>query len=455
MVKEGRFLMFDLETNVKSWCDYLRAQGTLEEAGVLELESHLRDQIDDLTASGLSIEEAFIVGVKRLGSVSLISKEYSKVNTDGLWKNLLLDPADPDAKNRNRRNIVLVILLSFLAGTAAKIPTAFGVEIGSIAYFKNLSFYILPFVTLFLTLKHGGTPKSRWTLAGVFAFSFAVVNLYPSYEPWHTETLTAIHLPILLWLITGVAYMGKDWKASKARMDFLRFTGESVIYGSLLMLGLMVLMMFTMMIFQSISIDMEPFVENYFLIFGGCAVAMLTVYLVEAKKSIVENFAPVLAKIFSPLFLITMLAFLVAMVVSGTSPFTEREFLIGFDLMLVLVLGMVLYTISAKNLHDKQDIFDYLNVALVGVAMIVDNVALSAIVFRLSEYGITPNKLAALGENVLLLLNLGVLFVYYIRYFTGKIEFQQIVTWQTKYLNVYALWMAIVVFVFPLVFSFN
>jgi hypothetical protein len=249
--------------------------------------------------------------------------------------------------------------------------------------------------------------------------------------------------------------MGKDWKASKARMDFLRFTGESVIYGSLLMLGLMVLMMFTMMIFQSISIDMEPFVENYFLIFGGCAVAMLTVYLVEAKKSIVENFAPVLAKIFSPLFLITMLAFLVAMVVSGTSPFTEREFLIGFDLMLVLVLGMVLYTISAKNLHDKQDIFDYLNVALVGVAMIVDNVALSAIVFRLSEYGITPNKLAALGENVLLLLNLGVLFVYYIRYFTGKIEFQQIVTWQTKYLNVYALWMAIVVFVFPLVFSFN
>jgi hypothetical protein len=150
-----------------------------------------------------------------------------------------------------------------------------------------------------------------------------------------------------------------------------------------------------------------------------------------------------------------MLAFLVAMVVSGTSPFTEREFLIGFDLMLVLVLGMVLYTISAKNLHDKQDIFDYLNVALVGVAMIVDNVALSAIVFRLSEYGITPNKLAALGENVLLLLNLGVLFVYYIRYFTGKIEFQQIVTWQTKYLNVYALWMAIVVFVFPLVFSFN
>ncbi|NLL49252.1 MAG: hypothetical protein GX249_11775, partial [Firmicutes bacterium] len=202
-------------------------------------------------------------------------------------------------------------------------------------------------------------------------------------------------------------------------------------------------------------IDLEPFLENYFLIYGGCAVALLTVYLVEAKRSIVENFAPILAKIFSPLFLLTMLAFLTVMVVSGTSPFTEREFLIGFDLMLVLVLGMVLYTISAKNLHDQKDLFDYLNVALITVAIIVDSVALSAIVFRLSEYGITPNKLAALGENVLLLVNLGALLVLYVRYFMGKNDFQRIETWQTKYLNVYALWMAIVVFVFPLVFRFQ
>lgn len=447
--------MFDLEMNIKSWCDYLRARGTLKEEDVLELENHLRDQIDDLTNGGLSEEEAFIISVKRLGSINLISEEFSKVNTENLWKHLLLDPESPEAKTRNWRHILMVILFSLLAGTAARIPTAFGVEIGSIVFFKNLSFYILPFIALFLTIKHGAPSRLRWALAGIFAFSFVVVNLYPSYEPGHTETLTAIHLPILLWLVTGIAYMGRDWKTSRARMDFLRFTGESVIYGSLLMLGLMVLMMFTVMIFQSISIDMEPFVENYFLVYGVCAVAMLTVYLVEHKKSIVENFAPILAKIFSPLFLITMVAFLVVMIVTGTSPFMEREFLIGFDLMLVLVLGMVLYTISAKNIHDEKGIFDYLNTALIAVAIIVDAVALSAIVFRLSEYGITPNKLAALGENVLLLVNLGTLLLMYLRYFAGKIEFQLIENWQTKYLTVYAVWMAVVVFAFPLVFRFN
>ena len=118
-------------------------------------------------------------------------------------------------------------------------------------------------------------------------------------------------------------------------------------------------------------------------------------------------------------------------------------------------MGIVLYTISARNLYEKQTIFDYLNTALIAVAIIVDCVALSAIVFRLSEYGITPNKLAALGENILLLINLIALLVLYIRYFASKIEFKRIETWQTKYLTVYAIWFAIVVLVFPIVFHFR
>jgi hypothetical protein len=249
--------------------------------------------------------------------------------------------------------------------------------------------------------------------------------------------------------------MGAKWRTNKGRMDFIRFTGEGLIYGSLVMFGLWVLLGFTAIIFQSISIDIERFIENYFIFYGGCAAAMITVYLVETKKSIVENFAPILAKIFSPLFLITMVTFLGVVVITGNSPFVERNFLIGFDLMLVLVLGMVLYIISARNIYDNINIFDYLNVALVIVAIIVDGVALSAIIFRLSEYGISPNKMAALGENILLLVNLAGLVWLYIRYFMRKIEFKIIESWQTKYLTVYVIWMAIVVFVFPVVFGFK
>ncbi len=446
--------MFDLELNITSWCDYLRASGKLSEDDVVELDNHLRDLVDELTEGGLSDDEAFLIAVKRLGNVTYLSEEYSKVNTEDLWKQFRVDPVPPAAQKRGQRDVLLVLTLSLSAGTIAKIVTLFGLEMGSLAYFKNLSFFIMPFIALFFAMKRGMNKKLVWPIIAIFAVTAVVINLFPSYSPHHTETLVGIHLPIMLWLVTGIAYMGEQWKTSQHRMNFLRFTGESIIYGSLILLGFMVLMLFTAGIFQSISIDIEPFFENYLLIYGGCAAAMITVYLVETKKSVVENFAPVLAKIFSPLFFVAMLVFLLAVVVTGKSPFAEREFLIGFDLMLVLVLGIVLYTISARNIHDQRNLFDYMNVALIIAAIVVDGVALSAIAFRLSEYGISPNKVAALGENILLLVNLSALLWLYIRYFREKVEFRAIEIWQTRYLTVYAIWMAIVVFLFPLAFRF-
>ncbi len=365
------------------------------------------------------------------------------------------DPVDPAARSHSRNQIVWVIILALLAGTTAKIPALFSIRTSDIVYFKNLSFYVLPFVALFFALKHGIGKKQTGTLLLIYAASCLIINLYPSYSPHQTVLLTGTHLPLLLWLITGVAYMGKEWKSSKARMNFLRFTGECVIYGSLLMLGFMFLNVFTLLIFSSIGVHIEQFLQEYFLVYGGAAAALVTVYLVEAKKSVVENFAPILAKIFSPLFLLIMIAFLLTMVIKRTSPFLEREFLIGFDLLLVVVLGIVLYTISARSLFEKHTIFDYLNTALIAVAIIVDCVALSAIVFRVAEFGITANKIAALGENILLLVNLAALLVLYIRYFLSKIKFTLIETFQTRYLTVYAIWFAIVSIVFPVLFHFK
>ena len=182
---------------------------------------------------------------------------------------------------------------------------------------------------------------------------------------------------------------------------------------------------------------------------------MITVYLVEAKKSVVGNFAPILAKIFSPLFLIIMSIFLIVMIFTGKSPFMERNFLIGFDFMLALVLGLVLYVISARDIRQPANMFDYLNLALILAALLIDGVALSAIVFRLSAFGITPNKLAALGENLALLGNLAGLAWLYIGYFRKRFDFIKIIKFQTDYLYVYLIWIAIVAFVFPVVFWFR
>lgn len=455
--------MFDLNFNIRSWSDYLRAHGSFSNNDILEMESHLHDEIDELTQNGLTEEEAFLIGVKRLGNINQISREFEKVNAEGFWKQLLNDAVDPAQKRRQRTNILLVIAFSLFAGTLLKIPEIFGLPYFIISptisptmfYFKNISLFLFPFVALFFMINHLADRKWKIAMIGAFAIIGLIVNLYPASPPGDTFWLTAFHLPILLWMVTGLAYLGKDWKSSRRRMDFIRFSGETFIYGVLIFCGLMVFILFTQMLFSAIQVDLSWFIRKYLIVYGFSAVLMVSVYLVEAKKSVVENFTPILAKIFSPLFLVTMVAFLIGMAVLGKSPFLERDFLIGFDLMLVLVLALVLYVLSARGVHDKVNTFDYLNFALILAAVIIDLIALAAIIFRLSTYGITPNKLAALGENLILMINLGGLAWMYSRYFRKKIEFSKLENWQTKYLAVYFVWMVVVVFLFPILFGFR
>lgn len=450
--------MFDLEEHIKSWSDHIRSRGHFKETDILEMESHLLDEIDDLILVGLSPEEAFLVSVKRFGDAHSISREYSKVNSENLWKHFMFEPEIDTDASENHKYIVMVILFSFLAGTFFKLPTFFGYSFDDPAYqflyVKNLSYFILPLVSAFFLYKNQSSFKQAAVIAGFFAGSALIINLYPSFPPESTAFLTALHLPLFLYLITGIAYMGENWRSSRRRMDFIRFSGEAVIYGTLIFCGLIVLTLFVQAIFLSIEIDSGWFIENYLIIYGLSAAAMITVYLVEMKKSVVENFAPILAKIFSPLFLITMIVFLVILAVSGQSLFINRDYLIAFDFMLILVLGMVLYTISARNPYAKNRFFDCLNLALILTALLIDGVALGAILFRLSYYGITPNKLAALGENLILLVNLAGLAWLYCRYFLKKNDFKSIVAFQTSYLYVYAIWFGTVAFIFPILFRF-
>jgi len=451
--------MFNLDEEIQSWSDHLRAHGNLRNADILELEGHLRDEIEELIAAGLTPDESFLISVKRLGNVDAISNEFAKVNTENLWRHLLVEPNDSMAKQQNRRDITLVVIFALLAGTLFKIPALFGLELHDppVArfYLNNFSIFVLPFVAAFFLIKRKAALKTWAIIMGIFIVAALIINVYPSFAPHHTDYLTSFHLPLFLWLVIGVAYLGREWQSSQGRMNFIRFTGEAFIYGILVSAGVMVLGLFTLVIFEAIQIDVEIFLEEYLVFYGGAAAALIAVYLVEAKKSVVENFAPILAKIFSPFFLIVMATFLIVMIITGNSPFMQRDFLIGFDLMLALVLGLVLYIISARDNRLPANHFDYLNLALILVALVIDGVALSAILFRLSAFGITPNKLAALGENLALLGNLAGLAWLYAGYFKKKYDFVKLVKWQTDYLYVYFIWTALVAFVFPIIFKFN
>ena len=291
-------------------------------------------------------------------------------------------------------------------------------------------------------------------LAGTFSAAALFANVFPFAAGAATEILTALHLPIALWLAVGVAYAGGRWNSIGGRMDFVRFSGELFIYDVLIALGGGVLTLFIEMMFSAIGVEVELFVVDWLLPCGAVGAVLVGAWLVEQKKNVIENLAPVLTRVFTPLLAAVLLAFLVTMVWTGRGIDVEREVLIGFDLLLVLVVCLLLYAVSARDPQAPPDAFDALQQLLVVAALIVDVVALVAIAARISEFGFSANKVAALGENLILLVNLAGSAWLYARFLRGAGTIAALERWQTAYLPVYAAWAALVVALFPPLFGY-
>jgi hypothetical protein len=238
-------------------------------------------------------------------------------------------------------------------------------------------------------------------------------------------------------------------------MDFVRFSGELAIYYVLIALGGGVLTGFTMMMFGAIKLDAEWLAQGWLIPCGAMGAVIVGSWLVEAKQSVIENMAPVLTRLFTPLFTAVLLVFLATMAWTGRPIDVERQVLIAFDLLLAMVVGLVLYAASARDPEAPPDFFDGLQLLLVSSALVVDALALAAIAARISEFGFTPNRVAALGENLILLVNLAWSAWLYARFLRHRGSFAALERWQIAYLPVYAVWAAFVVVVFPLAFGYR
>jgi len=446
-----------LEEQIAQWRNYLLRRQAIHSVDVAELEDHLREQVAVLTDSGLDTDEAFLVAVKRMGDLDALSREFAREHSDRLWKQLVVVGSDAEeTRGRTQKDAIVAVCLAIAAAVLIKVPALFGIQMGQDPgfYARNLTLFVLPLLTGYFVWKRGlGANIVRW-LVVAFVAAAVFANVFPFKPGGSTETLTALHLAMALWVgAVGVAYAGRRWRQTDGRMDFIRFSGELFIYYVLIALGGGVLTALTAMLFRAIGITAEPFFQWWLLPCGAAGAVLIASWLVEAKQSVIENMAPVLTRLFTPLFAAVLLAFLGAVLWTGHGVDIERDVLIAFDLLLVVVLGLLLYSVSARDQLSPPGLFDVLQVILVVSALLADAVALWAIAARISEFGFTPNRVAALGENVILLVNLGWSAVLYVRFLRGG-SFAAIERWQTSYLPVYVIWATIVVVVFPPLFAY-
>jgi len=456
------------EEQIAQWRTFILERRAVDAPDAEELEDHLRSQIADLVKVGLSDDEAFLVAVKRIGSQDALSREFARVHSSRLWKQLVLTgDAKDDSRPSPRREFWVVTCLAVLAAIAVKVPTLFGLTLADDPgfYLRNAGLLVLPMVTAYFVWKR--TRVSRATgvgllsgrmigiVVGAFVVGAIVANAYPFEAGGSTEFLTALHLPIVLWLVMGIAYVGGEWRSGPKRMDFIRFTGEWAIYMSLIALGGGVLTALTIGTFNLLNVDATIFTQDWLLPCGAAGAAVVAAWLVEAKQGVIENMAPVLTRVFTPLFTLLLLALLGTTLWNMLDVSLDRDALIVVDALLVFVLGLVVYSVSARTGSDKVLFIDRVQFTLVITAWALDGLVLAATLARISEWGWSANRTAALGVNLVILANLSwTAWVSHVM-LHNNCPFARLERFQTWYVPVYLVWATAVVVVLPPLFSFS
>ncbi len=450
---------YDLDAEISRWRSHAQRGHAIQDRSVDELEDHLRAEIDDLRDAGLRSDEAFLIAVKRLGGLDELSHQFAREHGERLWKQLVVvgETGDAPGSSPDRHEPMVAVGLAFGVAVAVKALELVGRALDDPDgfYLRNAVLVIFPFLVAYFVWKRGGARLPVMVAGVVGVAAAAIVNLYPFGGQGHTEVLVALHLPIVLWLVVGVAYAGGRWRDHGQRMDFVRFSGEWFVYYVLIGLGGLLLIAFTAGTFGAIGVDTETFIGRWLLPCGAAGAVIIAAWLVEAKQGVIENIAPVLTRLFTPLFSALLLAFLVALIVTRTWIDVDRDILIFFDLLLVMVLGLFLYSLSARSPSAGPGLADWFAMALLVAALAIDVLVLAAIAGRISDFGFSANKSAALGENVLLLVNLGWAARLYLGFLTGRRPFASSLSWQTSYLPALAVWAAVVVVVFPPLFAFD
>ena len=237
-------------------------------------------------------------------------------------------------------------------------------------------------------------------------------------------------------------------------MDFVRFTGEWFIYYVLIALGGGVLMALTAGIFEPTGVNVDRIAE-WVLPSGAAGAVIVAAWLVESKQRVVENMAPVLTMLFTPLFAVMLAGAAVVYAVTGLGGAFDRELLSTFDALLLVVLGLVLYGMSARDPSTSPNWMDRIQLVAVVSALMLDVMVLGAMIVRIGDLGFTPNRTAALGLNLVLLVNLAGAGWLSARFLTRRCTLHRLERWQTAYLPVFALWAATVVVILPAVFGFD
>jgi hypothetical protein len=380
--------------------------------------------------------------------------EIEKSELTTYWKIRLDYKKIPDRKKTSLPDIFILISVCLLTGFLIKIPDIFNVSLTEVFYMKNAGIIVFFGLTLYIALTNKIFELKRLAPVIVAFLALTVyVNLLPSVTDSDSINLVYVHLPLLLWSIFGLVFIDFNLKDKLKRIEFIRYNGDLAILVAIMAISGGILTGITIGLFEAIGISIEEFYTKNVVIIGAVSVPIVATFIIKNFTSLTNKIAPVIANIFSPLVLLTAIVYLIALAVTGKDPYNDRDFLIIFNVMLLGVMAVIVFSVSETSTIKKQKFNEIILFFLSIITAIIDLIALSAIFYRLGTFGITPNRLAVLGSNILILANLVLIIIalYKVNFKKALIKVVELTI--AKYLPVYFIWILFVIIGIPLIFN--
>ncbi len=319
-------------------------------------------------------------------------------------------------------------------------------------WLRNLPTIMFAGLTAWFILKGRVTGVKNILMLTFPAVILAVfLNLLPE-KLSDTSTLAFIHAPVFMWFIFGLAWVSIQYSSTSKVSAFIRYNGELVVmYGLLCIAGIMLSGM-TIGLFAVIGKEIgQVYMENIGIV-GLAVFPVVAVWLIDIYPDITSRIVPIIARIFTPLVFILAIVYLVAITATGIDLSKNRDFLIIFNLLLLGVMVIIVFSLSELDKSDIRKLNVIILFLLTAVTLIIDLLALSAIITRLSE-GFTPNRTVVLISNILILVNLLLILPdLFLAGFKGK-SLDRVEKIICSYLPVYFLYCVVVIFVFPFIFG--
>jgi hypothetical protein len=384
---------------------------------------------------------------------NLVFPEIQETTAAQIWKERLNFEGEEISWGTNKE-LIFVIIACFIAGIIAKIPEFTGLD-PEYFYPRNIAFVVFPLLTAYFAWKQNIGTKKLFIVSIAILVSAIYINILPNNNESDSLILAFIHLPLLLWAVLGYTFVGDKLHNLPKRLEFLRYNGDLVVMTAILLIAGGLMTAITLGLFELIDLPIEVFYFKYIAIWGLASAPIVGTYLVRTNPQLVNKVSPVIAKVFTPLLLIMLVIYLFAVIFTGKDPYDDREFLLIFNVLLVGVMAIILFSIAESSKNSDSKIGSLALLGLSVVTIIVNGIALSAIIFRISEWGITPNRLAVLGSNFLILINLLIVTFRQFQAFNDRNKVEKVENSIASFLPIYIIWAILVIFLFPILFNFE